>query len=244
MLSTVVLTQINENASDNMSHSPSHQNNKPILAAIAGGTFAALFLLHIVADALFSRMIAAEASLPSHASRRLQESYFRPDPVAFDRSMSLFQDEFFSSPFLIDSELMQIKNEMDLAMQRFNQEYIGTPLLRGAFSPEIWDGFGITEDENVVTVVVSVPDGVGTEDINIEVIDGAVLHVSGRVIDPMRERAENYFEKRFALGRNMEQDKIEASLKDGTLKVTTPKKGLLESKEKDVRRKIAIRDEL
>ena len=224
-------------------HSPSHKNNKPVLAAIAGGTFVALLLLQVVASGLFSRMTATEAS-SSHASRRLQESYLRPEPLAFDGSMSLFQDEFFLSPFMIDSELMQIKNEMDLAMQQFNQEYIGTPLLRGSPIPFVWDGFDITEDENMVTVVVSVPDGVGTEDINIEVIDGVVMHISGGVIDPVRERAENHFEKRFALGRNMEQDKIEASLKDGTLKVTTPKKGLLDSKEKDVRRKIPIRDEL
>ena len=66
----------------------------------------------------------------------------------------------------------------------------------------------------------------------VEVIDGAALHISSGIINPM-DHAQMHFEKCFALGRNMEQDKIAASLKDGVLTVLMPKFGLLESKEKD-----------
>lgn len=206
--------------------------------AVTLATGVVLLLLQLVANRLFSKMLAE-----APARRMKPAASLRQAPPSFERPVSLFQDEFFSSPFMIDSELLQIKNEMDRHLQEFNQEFIGTPLLRGTLTPFFWDGFDIHEDEHMVTVVVSIPEGVGTDDINVEVIDGAVMHISGGVIDPM-DRAVNHFQKTFALGRNMEQDKIAANLKDGTLTVTTPKVGLLESKEKDVRRKIPIKEEL
>jgi HSP20 family protein len=219
-----------------------HKTNKNVFVAVAVGTGVALLLLHVVANRLFSQMLSQVPASPS-SRNMMASSSLRHAPPSFERPISLFQDEFFSSPFMIDSNLLELKREMDLQMQAFNQAFIGTPLLRGSPTPFLWDGFDITEDDNMVTVVVSIPDGIGTEDINIEVIDGAALHISGGVLDPM-DRAKMHFEKRFALGRNMEQDKIAANLKDGTLTVTTPKAGLLESKEKDVRRKIPIKEEL
>lgn len=222
------------------------KTNKNIFAAIAVGTGVALLLLHVVADRLYSHMLAAEAPATSRRmGEPLSASPLRQAPPVFERPASLFQDEFFSSPFMIDSELMQLKYEMDWQMQEFNQEFVGTPLLRGAAFPTLWDGlFDIQEDDSMVTVILSIPDGVGTDDINIEVIDGTVMSISGGVFDPSGDRAKMHFEKQFALGRNMEQEKIAANLKEGTLTVTTPKVGLLESKEKDTRRKIPIKEEL
>ena len=69
------------------------------------------------------------------------------------------------------------------------------------------------------------------------------MHIAGvRKEEHDGKVSELKFDKRFALGRNMEQDKIQAQLKDGVLTVTTPKAGKLQ-KNKEVR-KIPIKVEL
>lgn len=224
-------------------HSPTHAKNKRIFLAIAVGTGVVLVLLQVVANKLFSKMLTEQQATPSNHRKLEPVSHQEP---AFERPVSLFQDDFFSSPFMIDSELLRLKQEMDLQMAAFQQEFVGSPLLRGG-PPSLlsWDGgFDFHEDDNMVRVVVSIPDGIGADDINIEVIDEAVMRISGGIMDPMNRVARVHFDKRFALGRDMEQDKIAASLKDGTLTVTTPKAGLLEREEKDVVRKIPIKEEL
>lgn len=147
--------------------------------------------------------------------------------------VDLFNDEFFSSPFMIDSGLLELKREMDKQMEELSGGGV-SPLLRRE-QQLLWQGFDIQEDDTKVTVTVSVPKGVGKDDITIEVIDGSVMHISGaRKEETDVSKSETRFDKRFALGRHMDQDKIEANLKDGVLTITTPKAGHL-LKEKKVR---------
>ena len=206
----------------------------PFIIAIALG--AGLFLLlQLVANRLLPRLPDSSSLImaPSASYRQVRRS-------AFEMPVDIFNDEFFSSPFLIDSGLMELKKEMDREMEELSGGVV-SPLLRRQQS--IWKGFGITEDNEKVTVTVSAPEGVTKDDINIEIIDGTVMHISGSSKqDTGGSVSVVRFDKRFALGRSMEQDKIAANLKDGVLTITTPKAGHL-FKEKEVR-KIPIKVEL
>jgi len=226
------------------------KNKNPYLWAMALG--AGLFLLlQMVAN----RLLARERVIPTPSSLMSQRLPYSSSSTLV-RPVDLFHDEFFSSPFMIDSGLAKLKQEMDREMQeserQFNSQFMSdvsgfSPLLRRgeANKPAVsslWGKYDIQEDDNEVTVSVSVPDGVRPEDINIEVLDGDVLHISGgRKMEKSGAKTEMRFEKQFALGRNMEQDKIAAKLKGGRLTITTPKAGHF--KEKKVR-KIPIKEEL
>ena len=192
------------------------KNKTPLLWAMAIG--AGLFLLlQIVVSRVLERAQKQETSSSSSAMIPA------PRPAT-----ELFRDDFFSSPFMIDSGLMELKKEMEAHMQELDREFMATSRLGGgAGRPSLWDGYDIQEDSEKVTVTVSVPKGVLQEDIHVEIINGSVMHISGQ-----RKKSENggtseiSFDKRFALGRNMDQSKITANLKDGTLTITTPKVGV------------------
>lgn len=236
---------------------PHHKNMKRAFAIVGIAIGVVILLLHVVANRLFSRMMTTSSKqVPSGAgslaytSRRMEPIVpstlsLRPISPAYnhDSITHLFQDEFFSSPFMIDSELLQLKS-MLMDNQMMPQEQQWTPLLRGTPMPLVWNDFDIMDEDHQVTVVVSVPKGISANDFVIEVMDDAVLRIfGGSTTNPSHHQS---FEKQFALGRNMQQDQIAASLKDGTLTVTTPKVGLLDhdNDKKDVRRKIPIKEEL
>jgi HSP20 family protein len=224
------------------------KTNTPFLWAMACG--AGLFLLlQTMVNRLFAResIIAPSSSLVGMMPHPRRGRAPSSSSAALAGSMDLY-DEFFSSPFLIDSGLVRLKEEMDRQMREFDRHFVSdlgafsSPLFRGGGVAKPWDKFDIQQDDKQVTVRVSVPAGVGPDDINIEVLDGDVLHISGgSKAEKKGVRSWQHFEKRFALGRNMEQDKIEAKLKDGTLVITTPKAGHF--LEKNVRT-IPIKEEL
>ena len=160
--------------------------------------------------------------------------------------VDLFNDEFFSSPFMIDSELVELKREMDRQVKQLvGGGDASSSLLRREKETTFWKGFDIQEDDEKVQVKVSVPKGIEKDDITIEVIDGSVMHIFGSRKEDAKKDGSSFsmqFDKRFALGRNMEQDKIVAEIKNGVLTVTTPKAGK-RLKQKEVR-KIPIKVEL
>ena len=219
-------------------------NNRLPFMAMAFG--AGLFLLlQLVANRILARQ---EANAPSPSSKMISPSF---SSTSVHRPIDLFADEFFSSPFMIDSDLLALKNEMDRQFQELDRHFQGdsgafSPLLRlgGRTGPStsLWGDYEVKEDDKKVTVTVSFPEGVRVEDINIEVIDGDVMHISGgRKMEKDGVASETWFEKRFALGRHMDQANIAAKVKSGTLTITTPKVG--HAKEKEVR-KIPIKEEL
>eukprot|EP00563_Minutocellus_polymorphus_P019751 CAMPEP_0197724174 /NCGR_PEP_ID=MMETSP1434-20131217/6192_1 /TAXON_ID=265543 /ORGANISM="Minutocellus polymorphus, Strain CCMP3303" /LENGTH=242 /DNA_ID=CAMNT_0043309495 /DNA_START=1 /DNA_END=729 /DNA_ORIENTATION=+ len=149
-------------------------------------------------------------------------------------------DEFFASPFMFDKRLVALKKEMD---QQRDQ------MVASLRSPTTWDeagggyGFGsklweptykVDETDDQIAVTVSVPD-VDLKDITIEIMDGRVMHISG--MKRMHRKgmvSETSFDKRFALGRDVDQDHITAKLnqRKGELTVETPKLKEVEGTEK------------
>lgn len=227
-----------------MTSAHSNPTKNPFIIAMALG--ASLFLLlQLVANRFLPRggssLIpggAMSSSLSNMPPSRVQRT-------AYEMPVDLFNDEFFSSPFMIDSELIELKREMDRQVEQLlGGDASSTSLLRRDKETTFWKGFDIQEDDEKVQVKVSVPKGIQKDDITIEVIDGSVMHIFGSRKDDTKKDGSTFmqFDKRFALGRNMEQDKIAAEIKNGVLTVTTPKAGK-RLKKKEVR-KIPIKVEL
>ncbi|WP_095205276.1 Hsp20/alpha crystallin family protein [Mesorhizobium carmichaelinearum] len=91
-----------------------------------------------------------------------------------------------------------------------------------------WPNVEIAENEKEIRVTAEVP-GLEEKDIEVMLEDG-VLTLRGEkkseTEDRDRQFSERYygrFERRLALGREVEQDKVAATFKNGVLDVTLPK---------------------
>ncbi|HKR39079.1 MAG TPA: Hsp20/alpha crystallin family protein [Paraburkholderia sp.] len=88
----------------------------------------------------------------------------------------------------------------------------------------------IFEDAHAVTLLADLP-GVPREKLDIKVHDGS-LTIEGESVVPVppdlalshAEVRAPYFSRRFAVSDDFETSKIEASLKDGVLKLTIPRR--------------------
>jgi HSP20 family molecular chaperone IbpA len=88
----------------------------------------------------------------------------------------------------------------------------------------------IFEDTHAVTLLADLP-GVPREKLDIKVHDGS-LTIEGESVVPVppnlalshAEVRAPYFSRRFAVSDDFETSKIEASLKDGVLKLTIPRR--------------------
>lgn len=94
--------------------------------------------------------------------------------------------------------------------------------------------YHVTEDDKEFKLAFDVP-GVKADNIKIELKDdGRVLHLSGgRTVQTENEFSEIKFSKSFTLGSNIDSSHLTASLADGVLTVSAPKK-------KEVVQKISI----
>ena len=89
-------------------------------------------------------------------------------------------------------------------------------------------GFEIHEDDDKYSIAIDVP-GVKSEDMTIKLEEnGQVLNLSGgrKIKKSDGTVSETKFVKRFTIGENVDVDKITASLSDGVLEVTAPKKAV------------------
>ena len=89
-------------------------------------------------------------------------------------------------------------------------------------------GYEIHEDDDKYSIAIDVP-GVKSEDMTIKLEEnGQVLNLSGgRKIKKGDDTvSETKFVKQFTIGENVDVDKIAASLSDGVLEVTAPKKAV------------------
>jgi HSP20 family protein len=105
------------------------------------------------------------------------------------------------------------------------------------YSPSV----DIFENDNAITVLADMP-GVKAEDLEIDLRESR-LTLTGRVTSPespgesdvLREYATGTFFRQFALSETIDQDKIDAKLRDGVLRLELPKI------EKARRRQITVR---
>lgn len=88
----------------------------------------------------------------------------------------------------------------------------------------------VREDEERLTIEAELP-GVREEDVNVSLEDD-VLTIAGEKREEQRRDKDNFhvlerrygrFERSFAVGRNIDPSKIEATFRDGVLKVVLPK---------------------
>lgn len=232
---------------------PSPNSNQPNIVAVLVGTLGLIFFVVLLSvtgsqPALPADPYASSSSLAPYMynlrSRNMQAH--PPITVGFPD----LSDEFFASPFMYDKSLLDIKKEMDKKRDE---------MLKSLHSPTTWDEFGggygfgnklwepiytVDETDDKIAFTMKVPD-VEMKDINIEIIDGRVMHISGtKRMERKGMVSETSFDKRFALGRNVDQDHITAKLnqKKGELTVETPKIKELENPEKI--KTISIAEEL
>jgi HSP20 family molecular chaperone IbpA len=74
------------------------------------------------------------------------------------------------------------------------------------------------QDDGTYEIAMDIPEGVKPADIKVE-MDGNYLHVSGHKSDGMTVR----FDKRFAIGKDVDVNQMKANFADSTLVVTAPK---------------------
>jgi HSP20 family protein len=116
--------------------------------------------------------------------------------------------------------------------------------------PSLWEedkvvvpAFDITENEKEYVISGEIP-GIDPKDLEVTLTDG-ILSVKGEKKQETEEKKENYhrierhygsFERSFRLPENIKNEELDASYKDGILKLTLPK-----SKESEVK-KIEVKE--
>jgi HSP20 family protein len=123
-----------------------------------------------------------------------------------------------------------------LQTERQSAREVASWLRAGTLRPPV----DVFEDDEAVTLVADMP-GVAKERLNVRVERDSLV-IEGDVQIDMPEHMEalhadvraTHYHRRFALGDELESDKIEAVLRDGQLTVRVPKKAQLR------RRRIAV----
>jgi HSP20 family protein len=141
---------------------------------------------------------------------------------------------------MVPFDFEQMRRDMDRLWDSFFE--------RGRMSPheaETWyPSLDVAETKNDVVVKAEVP-GMDPKDIDISLSDG-VLTIKGERKQEREEKEENVhlversygsFTRSVQLPKEVKSDKIEASYKDGVLKVVLPKSE--EAKKKEVKIKVA-----
>ena len=126
------------------------------------------------------------------------------------------------------SPLMSLRDEMDDLFHNF----FGAPAQSRLPEMSV-PSIDVSETESAIEVVTDVP-GINADDVHIEVRDG-VLSISGQTSEKKEseegdgrkfhriERRSGSFARSLRLPCSVDQDKIDAEMKDGVLTVTLPK---------------------
>jgi HSP20 family protein len=108
--------------------------------------------------------------------------------------------------------------------------------------------FDISETENEYVISGELP-GIDAEDLDVTILDGR-LTIKGEKKQETEEKDENYhrverhygsFERSFRIPENVKEDKLEATYKDGILRLTLPKAEVSKVKKIEVKEKKAGR---
>ena len=128
-------------------------------------------------------------------------------------------------------------------MDRFWDSFFERGVLRGEDGREWLPSLDVAETKNEIVVKAEVP-GLEPKDIDISLSDG-VLTIKGEKKQEKEEKEENYhlversygsFFRSIRLPNEVQSDKINASYKNGVLKVVLPKSE--EAKKKEVKIKV------
>lgn len=137
-------------------------------------------------------------------------------------------------------ELERMRREMDRIWDSFVEE---RPRRKGEEAAELLPFLDFSETKNDLVVKAELP-GIDPKDIDISLSEG-VLTIKGEKKQEKEEKEENYhiiersygaFTRSVRLPRDVQSEKINASYKNGILKVTLPKSE--EAKKKEIKIKV------
>ena len=137
-------------------------------------------------------------------------------------------------------ELERMKREMDRVWDSF---FEGLPRKRGEEVGEWLPSLDISETKNDLVVKAEIP-GIDPKDIDISLAND-VLTIKGQKKQEVEEKEEDYhlierhygsFARSIRLPKGVQSDKINASYKNGLLRVTLPKSE--EAKKKEIKIKV------
>ena len=124
-------------------------------------------------------------------------------------------------------ELALFRREMNRLFDRFFMERPETELSEGKWSPSL----DISETKDALVINAEIP-GINPDDINISIIDN-VLTIKGEKKEEKEEKEENCYCKEICCGSfsrsvrlpvSVKTEDINASYKNGILKIVLPKK--------------------
>lgn len=139
---------------------------------------------------------------------------------------AFFSDETFQSPFFAS-----LQKEVDQVFDRFKSSSSnGTTDLFGQSEGAVVPALDIAESDTAIEITAEIP-GVAEEDLDVSVT-GDVLIVKGEKSSDHEEKEKNYhlverrygsFRRSVPLGFTPENDKVEATFKNGVLKLKIEK---------------------
>ena len=155
--------------------------------------------------------------------------------------MSTAADEIFSlhKKMLEEDSVFGAPFRLPPWNDEFFSPLLDNPFLfddRAAMKEELL--FQMDESGDVVSLVLSIPDFIHSENINVEVVGGRMIHIQAEKTGPGSRK--RFLDKRFALGEHLNESNLEAKLSKGKLVVSAPKDGTGINH----RRNIPIKEEL
>jgi len=109
----------------------------------------------------------------------------------------------------------------------------------GDFVSGSWPKLEVTESDKQITISAEIP-GIDEKDIELTYDDGSLIlrgETKSETEDKERKFSERFygrFQRRIPIGTDVEEDKIDASFKNGVLKVTLPKSEKAQTKAKKI----------
>ncbi len=160
------------------------------------------------------------------------------DLIPWTRSQDLVPELFReerSSPFLT------LHREMNRLLEEAFRGFALSPLAgqRAGFVNPTWPKLEVAETDKQITVSAEIP-GMEEKDVELLMDDGNLIvrgEMKSETEDKERQFSERFygrFERRIPVGMDIEENKIEASFKNGVLKVILPKTERAQSKAKRI----------
>lgn len=146
-------------------------------------------------------------------------------------------------PWRRKQEVPRLKDDIDELFDRFMRSFSSSlPELFGA-EGEIWPSVDVLEDKKNIIVKAEIP-GMDPSDFDISISDN-ILTIKGEKKQEKEEKDKNFymmerqygtFTRSITLPVEVNEEKVDASYKDGVLKIVIPKKK--EGKESKIKVKV------